>query len=270
MVACSAATIASGPSPPRQAADRVTGESERPQPLGTLPPKFRIEAALHEPEECLIRSRVRRPAPLGPAERPPHRVFHHRPLGRQRHDMIHLHGDIGADPLLNPHRVLGRELDRAAVDVGAKKGAGLGDPHLLCETEHLEAARIGERGTIPSHERRHAPRLLDQLLAGPQVEVIRIGEHHPGAGLANAADIDSLHAGERGHRHEQGRGHAAVRRRQRSRPRRPVRGRDLECESGLHCGVRIEGIGSGDAGAHSERAVKCSEPAALASSMPQR
>ena len=46
----------------------------------------------------------------------------------------------------------------------------------VAEREHLEAAGVGEDRAVPRHEAVQAAELRDQVLAGPEVQVVRVGE----------------------------------------------------------------------------------------------
>ena len=59
------------------------------------------------------------------------------------------------------------ELDAVFVD-GAQRG----------EREDLESTRVGEDRAVPVHELVQAAHLADDLVAGPQVQVIGVGEDH--------------------------------------------------------------------------------------------
>ncbi len=217
-----------------QPAHRVSGEADLAEPRDALGAKIGLEPPLHDAEQRLVGTLVRRATPRGPAGAPQHRVGHRVPRCGEGHHMIHLHRHVGPDPLLDPHRVLRRERRGRAVDVGSEEGAVLRDPHLLREAEDLIAAGVGERRALPPHERGQPGRPLDRLLTRPEVEVVGIGENHARAGLGHAADIDPLDRRGRRHRHEQRRGHAAMRSREEAGPRRTIRGLERQRESGPH------------------------------------
>ena len=61
------------------------------------------------------------------------------------------------------------------------------------ERQHLEAAAVGNRRTVPAHERRHPARLIDDVGAGLQVEVVRVREDHLRAELAHRLRQHRLH-----------------------------------------------------------------------------
>ena len=120
--------------------------------------------------------------------------------------MVELHRDVGADPLLDPHRSLGSERDGASIDVRAEVRPLLGHLHLLGEAENLKPTAVGEHRPIPPHERCDPAGRPDHLLAGTQMKVVGIGQHHARAGAGDPPDVDPLDRRRRRHRHEQWRG----------------------------------------------------------------
>ena len=84
-----------------------------------------------------------------------------------------------------------RKLDAVFVD-GAQRG----------EREHLKAAGVGEDRPVPLHELVQAAQLANQLVAGPEVQVIGVGEDHLRVHRVQIVGVERLHRGERAHRHE--------------------------------------------------------------------
>ncbi len=72
--------------------------------------------------------------------------------------------------------MLGSEEVRAAVEVRAEVHAVIGDFAQLVERENLKAAGVGEQGVRPTDEFVQAAHAADGLVAGAQVEVIRVAE----------------------------------------------------------------------------------------------
>ena len=70
------------------------------------------------------------------------------------------------------------------------------------EREDLESAGIGEDRLIPAHKFVQPARLLDQLLAGADVQVIGVGEDDLRADLVQFARGRPLDGRLRAHRHE--------------------------------------------------------------------
>ena len=70
-----------------------------------------------------------------------------------------------------------------------------------------ESVRIG---AFPAHERMQSTELGDQLLAGPEMEVVRVPEHDLGAERAQLLGVHRLHRCLRPDRHERGGRHVTV------------------------------------------------------------
>ena len=64
------------------------------------------------------------------------------------------------------------------------------------EREDLESARIGEDGSI-LHEFVESAHLANELVAGPQVQMIGVREDHLRVHRAKVVGIESLHGGKR-------------------------------------------------------------------------
>ena len=98
-----------------------------------------------------------------------------------------------------------------AVDVGLEGDAVFGNARQIAQAEDLEAAAVGEDGQAPAHECVQAAEAADELVAGPQVEVIGVAEDDRGAAVEQVAAAQSLDGCLRAHRHEHGRVDDAVR-----------------------------------------------------------
>ena len=90
-------------------------------------------------------------------------------------------------------------------------GALLAQLAQVAKAEDLEAAAVGQDGSIPAHERMQAAELLDQLRARPQHQVIGVGEDDLRACLAQFFRRDAFDGGLRADGHEDGRRDGAVR-----------------------------------------------------------
>ena len=155
--------------------------------------------------------------------------------------------DVGAEPMLDADRDLGREPVCRAVEVAPEGDAvlvHLGQPVLAgcddvvdrcgvrvhreglletgAEAQHLEAARVGERRARPGHEGAKPAGLGDELVAGLEVQVVRVAENGLGADAAQGVRRDGLDRRAGANRNERGRLDVSVRRAQARR-----RGRDL-------------------------------------------
>ena len=72
----------------------------------------------------------------------------------------------------------GREARRGAVVDAAERDAVVVDrEHRVAQREDLEAARVGQDRPVPAHEPVQPAELGDQLVAGPEVQVVGVAEH---------------------------------------------------------------------------------------------
>ncbi len=142
-----------------------------------------------------------------PADAPLGRVADDLRLVGQRDHVVQDHGHVAAQGLLDGHGPLRRDRQQPAVDVRAEDGLLLGDLADGREAEELEAAAIGQDRAVPAHEAVQAAQVADHLLARPQGQVIGVGQHHLGPGLAELLDFQSLDARLGGHGHEGGHFH---------------------------------------------------------------
>ena len=129
---------------------------------------------LHDAEERLIATPLRGPATGGPGVRACQGSFVVGPIERLR-AFIQAHDDVGAQVFLAGDGALRREAVQAAVDVRAERHAvGVNFSHL-CQTEDLEAARVGQHRPWPAHEAVQAAEVRNQSGAGAQIEMVGIG-----------------------------------------------------------------------------------------------
>jgi len=136
--------------------------------------------------------------------------------------------DVGAQRLLHLDGDLGREEVGRAVDRRAELDAGLGDLSELREAEHLEPAGVGQDRAVPAHEAMQPAELADEVVSGPEKQMVRVGEHDLGAGRAEVVGPERLHGGVRADRHEDRRLDDAVRGRQAPGAGGAVGGEQLE------------------------------------------
>ena len=134
---------------------------------------------------------VLRLAPLQPTEGPLTGGLHILVGGRVLHALVKGHGDVGAQVGLDAHGLLRPHEDTPAVDVGGEGDSLLRDLPQSGERKDLEAAGVGEDGTVPVHEFVKSPHLPHHVVAGPQVEVVGVGE------LDLAADLLEVVGGDR-------------------------------------------------------------------------
>jgi hypothetical protein len=136
---------------------------------------------------------------------------------------------------LDGHRRLRAHEALRAVDVGAEADAVLLDAEDRAEPllraarplissatgpvphrEDLEAARVGDHGSVPAHEAAHPAEALDQLGPRREEEVERVRENHLEAELRGLGDLERLHDRLGRERHERRRVHLAMREAQRA------------------------------------------------------
>ena len=79
-----------------------------------------------------------------------------------------------------------------AVEVRFEFDALVPDPAEIGEAQDLVSAAVGENGALPAHEAVDAPRLLDELLAGPQVEMIRVRRGSMPAPISSRSRAESV------------------------------------------------------------------------------
>ena len=94
--------------------------------------------------------------------------------------------------------------------VAAERHAVVVDGVEVVERDDLEPAGVGEDRPVPAHEAVEAPEPLDPLVAGPQVEVVRVGQDDLRPDLVEVVRMERLHRRVRADRHEHRRLHAPV------------------------------------------------------------
>jgi hypothetical protein len=145
-----------------------------------------------------------------------------------------LHGDVGAKQPLHLDSAFRRKRHAVAVDMRAEGYSLFGDLAQLRERHDLEAAGVGQHRAVPAGKGLQAAERRDTLGAGPQHQVVGIAEHDVGAGFAHVAPVQALHGSGRSNRHERGRPHHPVRRRQATGPRGAVGRKQLEVVGKRH------------------------------------
>src|SRR5277367_3996149 len=63
-----------------------------------------------------------------------------------------------------------------AVEVRTERDAFVGDFAQFAEAEYLKAARVGEDRSGPGHKFMQAAEFADEFVAGPQIQMISVGE----------------------------------------------------------------------------------------------
>ncbi len=149
--------------------------------------------------------------PLGPERRPPHRLLELGARSAGGRADVEAHRHVGAEALLDARGQLRCEPLGAAVVYRPERHALV--VHVqqrVAEREHLEPARVGEDRAVPAHERVQAAELGDEVLAGPEVEVVRVAEKDARAERAKFVRVDGLDRCLRSDGHERRRRHIAV------------------------------------------------------------
>ena len=98
--------------------------------------------------------------------------------------------------------------------MGPEGNAFFGDLTHLAQAEDLETAAVGQDSLFPVHEFMKSPGFLDQVVARPQEQVIRIAENDLSAHIVKFFRRQRLDRRLRADRHEHGRLEGAVRRAQ--------------------------------------------------------
>ena len=112
----------------------------------------------------------------------------------------------------------------------AEDGGVVGDLARRGEAVDLEAAAVGEDRAVPAHEAVQAAHLGDEVVAGPQGEVIGVAEDHAGAGRFELVGRQPLDGRLGADGHEDRRFDDAVRRVQPAAAGGAVGGQDLEAD----------------------------------------
>ena len=110
----------------------------------------------------------------------------------KRRAFVEHHLDVGAKQALHLDGALGREQMRCAVDMRLEGHAVLLDAAELRQRHDLIAAGVGEDWPVPAHEAVQPAELGDALGAGPQHEMIGVGEDDVGAGARTVSGSMAL------------------------------------------------------------------------------
>ena len=131
---------------------------------------------------------------------------------RVLHALVKGHRHVAAQVRLDAHGLLRPHKDLPPVDMGGEIDPLLLDPPEGGQGENLEAAGIRQDGAVPVHEGMKPPHLPDQLVAGPEVEVIGVAQLNLAADLPEVEGVHAaLDGGLGAHVHEHRRlDHAAV------------------------------------------------------------
>ena len=94
------------------------------------------------------------------------------------HALVKGHGDGRGQVGLDLHALLGAHENALTVDVGGELNALLGDLAERGQGEHLESAAIGEDRLGPVHEFVETAHIVNELVAGANVQVVGVGQLH--------------------------------------------------------------------------------------------
>ena len=131
------------------------------------------------------------------------------------HAFVEGHQYIRAERDLHRHGVLRRKKMLTAIQMRAELYPVGRDLAQFAERKDLEPAGIGQHGAIPAHETVHSPHATDQLMTGPQIQVIGVRQDdlRPAAGFSQGLERSLIHRFDRGggsHRYEHRGLHDAV------------------------------------------------------------
>ena len=171
-----------------------------------------VDAALGDAEAELSVGARSVALALGPQRRAPHRVLELAAGDAGRRHLVEAHRDVAAEVRLDRGCELGREArGRAVVDASERHALVVDARDRVAEREDLEAAGVGEDRQVPRHEAVQPAELADQLVAGPEMQVVGVAEQDLGAEVAHLVRVQRLHGPLRADRHEDGRAHLPVR-----------------------------------------------------------
>ena len=173
------------------------------QTADALQAQVEVHAALHDAEERLIGSFVRRQATARPHSRQVDRALDELARRRVRRALVELHGDVGAKRFLDAHVLLGHPTHIAAVVNRAEGDAVVVELARIGEREDLEPARVGEHRPIVVHELVHPAGFRNHIFTGALRQMVGVRKHHLGFQLAKLRRGDALHRGRcaDGHKH---------------------------------------------------------------------
>ena len=210
--------------------------------------RVRKHAALDDAElrlpavrQAAVAARLQVEEPLARAAAPARRQLHRTPGLVPRHRirgaLVEGHGDVGSQAGLNLRGPLGGQQVPGPVHVGAEAGALLADRAAPPQAEHLVAAAVGQQRSRPAGEAVQAAGVGNQRVARPQEQVVRVGEDDLRPQVEEVAVGDRLDRAAGADRHEGGRLHHAVRRRELPAAREPVGVAHAKLERIRHCGI---------------------------------
>ena len=94
------------------------------------------------------------------------------------HTLVKGHGNGGAEVCLDLHALFRPHENAVAVQMRRKRHALFGDLAQLGQTEHLKSAAVGQDGAVPAGKFVQAAHIGHQLIAGTQMQMVSVAEHH--------------------------------------------------------------------------------------------
>src|SRR5258705_5368123 len=113
----------------------------------------------------------------GPSDGPEHRLSRIFMTDRILRAFVERHEDITAQRELDIDRRLRGKYMRVAIEMGVENDAIFGDLTNPRQAEHLESTRVSEDGSRPGHKAMQSAKLTNQLMAGAEVEMVRIAKN---------------------------------------------------------------------------------------------
>ena len=209
-----------------QAANRVAVKLHLHQPLRAGLAEVRIHPSLHNPKQILrlpaqflaphhfiaMSLEVVQRSPR-PRHRQPQALLCAAAFRRVFRALVKGHRNVGPERNLHVHRVFGSKEVAASIQVRTEPHAFVRHLAQRCQRKHLESARIRQHRPRPTDELVQTAKSPNQLVTGPQIEMIGIAENDLGAQRLQNILGNCLHRASRAHRHKHRRLHGPVRQR---------------------------------------------------------
>ena len=176
-----------GALPYRQTADGISGQVQVGDLLHVLDAQISVGAALVDAPEHLpgidrrfqsIEAGVFRLAAHQPTIGPADGGFHIIVGCGILDALVKGHADVRAEIRLDLHAFLRAHKDFPSVQVGGKIDALLPDFPQTGQREDLKAAGIGQNRPVPGHELMQPSKIVNNLVTGPQMQVVGVGKLH--------------------------------------------------------------------------------------------
>ena len=185
----------------------VSVEPDPHRAFGALGPQRCVDPSLHDPELALPLRRIGvleegSTTPVRPGGGPLDRLAEHLVGRRERRAHIEDHLDVSAEVGLHLRSTLRRQAVGAPVVRRPEYRPVVVDPGL--QGEDLVATRVREGEAVPGGEGAEATEVADDVGAGPQHQVVRVGEHHLGTQVGKVRGRKVPHRPTGPHGHEAG------------------------------------------------------------------